>query len=501
MRAETTSGPVEGLEHDGLLQFRGVPYAASTGGANRFRPPIPPEPWTTPRPATEHGAIAPQASSALESMLGAPSRTQGEECLHVTITTPGLDGARPVMVWIHGGAYQTGSPGVPWYDGRRLAARGDVVVVAVGYRLGVLGYLRLEHLLGDEFAGSGNLGLVDQVAALEWVRDNVAFFGGDPDRVTVFGESAGAMSVGTLLGTPSASGLFGRAIAQSGACHHVSSPDEAAEAAEAVLSHLDGGAEALLTASTEVIVAAQEAAAPEILRASPTGLRLPFQPWVDGAVLPRPPLEAVRSGAAAGVDLLTGTTADEWALFHLQSLTRGPLDEEALLRRAERVFGDRAFDAVEVYRSSRPGASPDQLWVAIGTDVVFRIPAVRMAEAAGEYARTWMYWFTHASPQFGGVLGSCHAIEIPFVFDNLDRGGVETLVGPLTEPVRALAAATSAAWAGFAREGDPSRPELGPWDPYGPDTRAVMELGRDPGLHHDPAAAERELFDDLAAYA
>ena len=296
MRAATTAGMVEGFESDGILQFRNIPYAASPEGRGRFRAPQPVQPWSGVRDATQHGAVAPQAASMLESMLGAKQRPMGEDCLTLTVTTPALDGSRPVMVWIHGGGFQTGSSSVPWYDGRQLARHGDVVVVSINYRLGALGWLRVDHLLGDEYAGSGNNGLRDQIAALSWVQDNIAGFGGDPEQVTIFGESAGGMSVATLLGTPAASGLFHRAVAQSGACHNIAEPDEAAAVTAAVLRELggDGGAdpEQLLTAPAEHLVAAQEAAVAGA-RQPEARLRLPFGPVHDDVVLPEPPLARI----------------------------------------------------------------------------------------------------------------------------------------------------------------------------------------------------------------
>ncbi|MGE3620545.1 MAG: carboxylesterase/lipase family protein [Acidimicrobiia bacterium] len=495
----TTGGVLEGVEVDGVLQFRGVPYAASTAGAGRFRPPQPVEPWSGVRPAVEHGPVAPQPASILETIQG-QSSSQDEDCLTLTVTTPSTEGRRPVMVWIHGGGYQTGSGSVPWYDGRRLAARGGVVVVSIAYRLGALGYLRLDHLLGEELATSANLGLLDQVAALRWVRDNIAAFGGDPDQVTLFGESAGAMSVATLLGTPAAAGLFHRAIPQSGAGHHVSTPDEAAEVTALLLGHLglaERDAAALLDLPVDRILAAQALVAAEVLPRH-WGLRLAFQPTVDGGVLPAHPLDAVRGGATRGIPLVTGTTADEWGLFHVRASASGPLAESKLVDRADRVFGGRGAEAVERYRRARPGATPDQIWVAIGTDLVFRVPAVRLADAHSAHEPdTWAYRFSHRSPALGGVMGACHAIDIPFVFDNVDVPGVDVFVGPPDEGVRQLAAVTAGAWLSFARHGDPGHEGLPSWPRYRADHRAVLDLGSRPELLVDPDGEVLELYGAL----
>ncbi len=500
MRATTTGGTVEGFETDGILQFRNIPYAASPAGEGRFRAPQPVEPWSGVRDATQHGAIAPQAASMLDSMLGTKQRPMDEDCLTLTVTTPSLDGSRPVMVWIHGGGFQTGSGSVPWYDGRQLAGHGDVVVVAINYRLGALGWLRVDQLLGDDYAGSGNNGLRDQIAALQWVQENIAGFGGDPGQVTIFGESAGGMSVATLLGTPAAAGLFRRAVAQSGACHNVAEPDEAAAVTAAVLRQLGGDDDAdpelLLTTPAEHLVAAQEAAAADLLRPAGTRLRLPYAPQHDGAVLPEQPLERIAAGHSSDVSLLTGTTADEWALFQLGARQR--MDDERLGRRFERQFPGRGIDALDVYRRSRPDATADELWVALMTDVVFRIPAVRLAEAqAAHQPDTWMYRFSHRSPAFDGRLGACHAIEIPFVFDNLARGGVGAFVGDTGDELERLAAVTSSAWLSFARNGDPSHEGLPAWPRFDAEHRAVMDLDSTCQLLHDPNGSERQLFDGV----
>ncbi len=500
MRATTTGGTVEGFESDGILQFRSIPYAASPEGHGRFRAPQPVEPWSGVRDATQHGSIAPQAASMLESMLGTKQRPMGEDCLTLTVTTPSLDGSRPVMVWIHGGGFQTGSGSVPWYDGRQLARHGDVVVVAINYRLGALGWLRVDHLLGDEYAGSGNSGLRDQIAALSWVQENIAGFGGDPEQVTIFGESAGGMSVATLLGTPAAAGLFNRAIAQSGACHNIAEPDEAAAATAAVLRQLGGDDDAdpelLLSTPAEHLVTAQEAAAAELQRQPDARLRLPFAPVHDGVVLPEPPLDRVRAGGASEVSLLTGTTADEWALMHLGA--RQKMDDERLLRRADRAFAGRGAEALDVYRRSRPDATTDELWVALMTDIVFRIPAIRLAEAqVAHQPDTWMYRFSHRSPAFDGRLGACHAIEIPFVFDNLARGGVEAFVGDTDDDLQRLAAVTSSAWLSFARTGDPGHEGLPTWPRYDEERRAVMDFDSTCQLLDDPEGAERVLYDGI----
>jgi para-nitrobenzyl esterase len=504
MRANTAAGTVEGLERDGVLQFRDIPYAAPTGGAGRFRPPQPVEPWDGVRDARDYRTIAPQNASPLESMLGAKEREQSEDCLSLTVTTPSLDGARPVMVWIHGGAFTAGAGSTPWYDGRRLAGRGDVVVVTINYRLGALGYLAVDSLAGGDYTGAGNAGLLDQVTALRWVRENIASFGGDPESVLVFGESAGGMSTAVLLATPAASGLFHAAAPQSGACDHVSTREQAAEVAEAVLRHLGAtDPEALLDAPVEKLLAAQQAASAEVMLGDLVAPRLPFQPVVDGTVLPQHPLDAIRTGAAASIPLLTGTTAEEWAMFHLLARSEGPMDRARLLRRADRVLAGRfgpgsGARVVEAYEEERPGSSADDVWIAMCTDLVFRMPMLSLVEAHAPHAPgTWVYRFSHRSPAFGGVLGACHAIEIPFVFDVVHRRGVEMFLGPVGEQEQGLAAATSGAWTAFARHHDPSHEGLPPWPAHDLDRRPVMDLGPDTRVLDDPHAATRRLWAEL----
>ncbi len=502
MIVDTIAGKLQGLEKRGVHQFRGVPYAQ----AERFGAPRPVEPWTGVRDATAFGLIAPQNPSPTEAMLGGQDRPSGEDCLVLNVFTPAVDdAARPVMVWIHGGAFVAGSGNIPWYDGSNLACDGDVVVVTINYRLGALGFLHLGHL-DPVFAGSGANGIRDQVAALEWVRDNIAGFGGDPGNVTVFGESAGGMSVGTLLGTPSAEGLFHQAIAQSGAAEHNHATEVAEWVTQGFLAALDlspTSAEALLSLPVDEILRAQstieQRVQTETRRDDGPGVgALTFQPVVDGAVLPRPAIDAVRAGSATGIRLVAGTTADEWNLFHLQARLTAPLSDQQLQRRVARVVGDdRATDVLDVYRVSRPAADPDGLFCAVMTDHVFRQPAIRLAEA--QLAHTpdvSMYRFDRASTAMGGALGACHAIEVPFVFDNLDRGGVDMLLGGLDDDTRRLALRTSQAWTGHAHMGTPAHDDLA-WPAYDVDQRLTCVLDRHPAVVGDPDGDVRALWDEL----
>jgi para-nitrobenzyl esterase len=499
---DTPSGKLQGLEKRGVVQFRGVRYAR----AERFRPPANVEPWTGVLEATAFGPTAPQNPAPLGGVFGDRPGGGDEDCLFLNVFRPVADAAapRPVMVWIHGGAFVSGSGSVPWYDGGPLALRGDVIVVTINYRLGALGFLHLGHL-DPAFAGSGANGIRDQVAALAWVRDNIAAFGGDPGNVTIFGESAGGMSIGTLLGTPAASGLFHKAIAQSGACAHVHTASAAEWVTEQFLAKLGLSPTALdgvLAAPVDAVLAAQQAVQTDMeeragraetaVGAPPVG-RLTFQPVIDGTVLPAAPLDAVAAGHAAGVPLVTGTTADEWNLFQLRSRIAGQLTPEQARRRAALVVGDdRADDVLDAYRAARPSADPDGLLCALMTDHVFRIPAIRMAEAHVPHApRTSMYRFDYASPNFGAV----HGIDVPFAFDNLHRA--EILLSGLDDGALRLAARTAGAWASVANTGSPEHEDLA-WPAYAPDERLTCRLDRQPEVLADPEGEIRRMWDELA---
>jgi para-nitrobenzyl esterase len=497
----TTAGKVQGREKRGVLQYRGIPYAT----AERFQAATPIEGWDGVRDATRFGPMAPQNKAPLESMVGGQNEPGREDCLVLNVFTPATppsDGtARPVMVWVHGGGFVSGSGHVPWYDGSHLARSGDVVVVTINYRLGALGFLHLGHLDG-ELSGSGSNGLRDQVTALRWVRDNIAAFGGDPGNVTLFGESAGAMSVGALLGIPEAAGLFQRAILQSGAASNVQVPEMAEWVTERFLTHAGlsaAGADGLVDLPVDEVLRIQSVIETEVFRGDGPGVHaaagvLAFQPTVDGTLMERPPLDTVAAGNAAGVRVVVGTTHDEWDLFHLSVRQQGPLDEVKTRRRLGRVVGeDRANDILEAYREAMPEASFDDLVCAAMTDRVFRIPAIRLAEAQAAHAPVWMYRFDLASRSMAGLLRACHAIEIPFVFGNLDRGGVDVLIGGIDDGAQRLSDRCVRSWTTMARAGDPEHDDLA-WPAYDTGRRATAVLDRSPAVLDDPDAEFRELW-------
>ncbi len=485
---------MKGTNEGTHLSFKGIPFAAPPVGALRWKAPTLEAPWDGERDATTFGPINAQLEMMLETLMGATESVKSEDCLTLNVWTPGLDGNRPVMVWIHGGAFQFGSGSTAWYDGAQFVTNGDVVLVTINYRLGPLGYLHLEDLFGAEFAGSGNAGTLDQIAALRWVRECIADFGGDPENVTVFGESAGAASVATLMGTPAAQPgtLFHKVIAQSGAASWSLTREQATENTRKIIEVLGveaGDSAALLATDIDAIVQASAA-----LGSETTGAALPFAPVIDATVLAVSPLEAVRNGSAAGVALLTGTNLDEMTLFNLIDPALADIDEPGLVQRVQARFPDDAATLVERYRALRPETSLQDLWTAMSSDVAFRIPALRLVEAHLQHGATHMYLFTWPTPVFGGALKSCHAVEIPFVFNNLEQPGVPIFLGD--GPERAsIAQRMHESWIRFAHKGDPQHAAIPGWPSYDSDRRSTMVIDSDWQLVEDPYGTERVLWD------
>jgi carboxylesterase type B len=491
----TKRGEVRGSVVDGVNAFKGIPYAAPPFGANRLRPPRPVEPWSGVRDALAYGPKSPQPLYPPQiELLLVESVVSGEDCLSLNVWSPELGAAgRPVMVWIPGGMFAYhGTGGSPWYDGSRFACDG-VVCVTINYRVAADGFLYL-----GEGEGDANRGLLDQIAALEWVQENIAAFGGDPDNVTIFGESAGAMSVGMLLSMPRAEGLFRRAIAQSGAAHHVSSVATARRVGERLAERL--GVEATREAFAAVPIARLLAAQTELeadLAAHPDPARwgeevvlsqLPWQPVVDGDVIPAPPLDRIVAGAGADVDIIVGTNVDEHRLFLVPGGVIDQVTPEALAG-AIGAYGLPVDATLTAYRAAHPNASAGDLLAAIQTDWYWRIPAIRLADAhATSKAATVMYEFAWRSPQFDGRLGASHALEIAFVFDTLGNE-TEPLLG--ANPPQRLADTMHAAWVAFATHGDCG------WPKYDLRRRATMRFDTKSEVVHDPRAAERALWEGV----
>jgi len=501
---KTDAGKVEGYQQRGLCVFKGIPFAAPPVGKRRWLPPASVEPWDGVRPAQSSATIAPQniAEGGLLNLDQRPeAEPQNEDCLYLNVWTPALDDARrPVLFWIHGGGFTGGSGSSVAYKGSRLSARGDVVVVTTNYRLGALGFLNLNELTGGKIPATGNEGLLDQVAALEWVHRNIASFGGDPDNVTIFGESAGGMSVGCQLAVPQSKGLFRRAILQSGATSTARPLDKAALVAEQFLEILDvkpGDVDALRSLPVERLMAAQLELTPRLQRSGMTG-GLALQPVIDGSTLRALPIDAVRGGSTRGIPVIVGSNLDEWKMFIIRDQELQKIDEAELLKRVQVILpGHNAEAMVQTYREAlaRRGAptTPAEIFTAIRTDQSFRMPAVRLAEAQYSQGQVaYNYIFTWPSPMLDGALGAHHALELGFVFGNYGEGWGGS--GPVAD---ALSRNMQDAWLAFARNGDPSCESIGSWPPYD-DRRATMIIGKDCCVEEAPYDEERRAWESVA---
>ncbi len=491
-RAEIAQGKLQGVGRDGVLRFNGIPYAKPPVGPLRWRLPEPPEPWTGVRDASRFGNIAPQVASASGAVLGTTPGTRSEDCLYLNVQTPACDDAgRPVMVWIHGGAFNTGAGSVGTYSGKFLVPRGDIVLVTINYRLGALGFLNLADATGGKLPGTGAEGLADQIAALRWVKDNIAAFGGDPHNVTIFGESAGGMSVGALLGAPSARGLYHKAIPQSGASDIGYARETSARVARHVLDAL--GAEDPTELPWEALLKVQEAmlAAPREI-----GVGMPFAPTIDGTILPRRPILAVAEGAAAGIPLLTGTTRDEWKLFTVAAENLKTLDAVGLRKMTVRLVGEAHADAV---LAGYTAGTPFDRWNEIMTDHSFFVPATRLLEAQGAHAPVYAYRFDWASPFLGGALGACHALELGFTFGTLRMKGAAPFFGEGPE-AEALSDAMMDSWIAFAQDGNPSNDTSGAWMRYDAKKRATTIFGDGaPHVTSAPNETRRKAWESVPA--
>jgi carboxylesterase type B len=506
----TPHGTLRGSEADGVRTFLGVPFAAPPTGADRLLPPRPVEPWTGVRDATDYGDSPPQVAPPVGAGFGWDTGLGGGDCLNLNIWTPGAGAAGggaagagptglPVMVWIQGGAFEFGSTAA--YDGRNFA-RDGVVCVVINWRVGADGFL----YLGD---GHANVGLLDQIAALEWVRDNIADFGGDPGNVTVFGESAGAMSIGILLSMPRAEGLFRRAILQSGAAHHVIPAPVAERIGRSLAARLGVPqtreavaavpVQRLLTAQAELKAELLAHPDPEHWGHDVAASLMLWQPVIDGEVIPRRPIDRIAAGAGARVDVIVGTNTEDWKLFLAITGMLARVTEKNLSGTDSiagfpplGAYGLPVRAALEAYRAHYPDATPGDLLAAVQTDWWVRIPAIRLAEAhanaaRGSGAETYMYEFAWAAPGLGAV----HALEVPFVFDTMDTNA--RLFGPLLgdKPPQELADTMHAAWVSFATSGDPG------WPGYEPDVRATMRFDVAPGVVNDPRSWERDLWEGI----
>ncbi len=507
---ETTAGKVLGLVDEQVLSFRTIPYADSTAGANRFLPPKPPAAWSGVRDCRDFAGKAPQAGLApvpipdLANFSGAPDPSpETEDCLSVNVWTPDTDPAakRPVMVWFHGGAFSYGNANAPRLRGSRLARRNDVVVVTVNQRLNIFGHLDLSAFGGDAYRHSGNAGTLDMIAALEWVRDNISAFGGDPNNVTIFGESGGGGKVSVLLAMPRAAGLFHRAIIQSGAVIRLRTQDRARTLTDCVLRHLGsagGSIEALQTVSVEALLAAI-GPAQAALGPSPTPLfdRYPFGPVVDGDLLPAHPFDPIAPDGSAGIPLIIGDMKDETANFLASDarVWQRTLTEEQMREKVAAIAGPDTGRVLDLYGRLYGHLNPAERLIAITTDCNFRIRSLVLAQrrAAKAAGPVWMYSFEWETPVLGGRLKAPHAMDVPFTFNTLD---LTNATGGSAE-AQALSDTMSSVWAAFARNGRPDHPAIPAWPTYDAATRATLILDNPCRIENDPRAEGRMLWQEL----
>jgi para-nitrobenzyl esterase len=500
--AETSRGRVRGVVMDGIRTFKGIPYGAPTDGANRFQEAKPAIPWKGIRDAVAYGPICPQEISPRPSFAASWSvdSTMNEDCLVLNVWTPGLRDhhKRPVMVWLHGGGFSSGSGSCPVYDGTNLARKGDVVVVTLNHRLNVFGHLYLAKIGGSEYAETGNIGIFDLIAALRWVRVNIAEFGGDPDNVTIFGQSGGGAKVSTLMAIPQTRGLFHRAIVQSG-------------------SHLDGLTVEEANANALIFLKAAEVPPTDLSRLRKLsfeqllaalrkvtrgpGVHPVFSPVIDGRFLARGPWTPDGPACSANIPMLIGTTRTETtALIGAADPTLFALDDGGLHQKLAAWMppGD-VGRIVAGYRKISPGASPSDLFFAITSARRVRQQAWVQAErkSTQNAAQIWLYELDWQTPVDDGKWQSPHSLDLAFVFDNVARS--ESMVGKGEEP-RTLAEQMSSTWLAFARTGNPNNKAVPQWSPFRVPERMTMVFNTKSRAMADFRDDERQLLAALPLY-
>jgi para-nitrobenzyl esterase len=502
---ETSAGKVRGYVRNGIFTFKGIPYAGSTAGEARFLPPAPVPPWTQVRASMSYGPVCPQpvrtgwASDRLAFLFDWDDGHPGEDCLRLNVWTPAADGRtkRPVMVWLHGGGYEAGSSQeLPSYDGEMLSRSGDVVVVSINHRLNVFGYLNLAAVGGEKYARSINVGMLDIVAALQWVRDNITRFGGDPANVTVFGQSGGGAKVSTLMAMPSAKGLFHKAIVQSGSQLRLATAEASATQADAVLKELQAqgiGMDQLTQVPAARLVEIATGVKNKLQSANPRASiseRLGWQPWLDGAIVTAHPFDPQAPALAANVPMLIGTTMHEFSPAGALPDPRA-LTEEWLVTEVTKTYGSAARDIVAAFKQGHPGALPFEIAAIIGATSTFRVSAVRQAQLQAANAPAYLYWFAWKTPVLDGTPLAYHCCELAFAFNNIDRCANATGGTP---EARDLAAKVSQAWIQFARTGNPNHSGLPRWPAVTPGALPTMLFDTRCEVKDNPDAAERQTL-------
>ena len=489
----TKQGLLRGVKEDSICVWRGIEYAKQPVGALRLRAPQAPESWTGIKDAINIGHVAPQSRRATKELT-----PQGEDCLSLNIWSPAPDGKkRPVMVWIHGGGFLVGSGVAPVYDGTNLSQNGDVVVVTINYRLGALGFLYFDEMKGKKAGFDNNLGIRDQVAALQWVKENIAAFGGDPETVTIFGESAGGVSVLTLLNVPSAKGLFKRAIVESGSTEFLWKPETGTAITKRYLKMLNispDSIEQMMSVNPDTLVSRMDVLIGQLMH-EPTTVKI-VSPTVDGQFIAGDLMESIKAGKAAGIDVMIGTNKDEATILAIKRIGVTPKNAAALQPYLDNMEPEARNRILTTYkRYPRKRGIMD-----LTSDGIFVMPSIRFSESQGNFASTYMYRFDWSSPLLRMVgLRACHGVELPFVFGNFDKGiGKWLTAGANKKTVHRISGQVQQRWVNFARYGNPD--SNSEWKKYNPDGRYTMIFDKKTYLSSDPSGLQRKAWQGLSIF-